>query len=186
MLTVLVLFDSSSTATATRSLGLEGETRLTLTGTITFAGEGLEVTCNTTVTKTLSSVIPKTERTVIGRSTGISTSGCRGTGNSLRALNLEGASSWRFAYKSFLGTLPNPTGYRMKVENVQVLLELFTSLVACLYEGSFELLVTAENSGRGNLERFRTTESSPETVELGLRTTLKRGLPPPESESERR
>lgn len=175
LIAALALSIGAGMAQANRSLSLVGELTQTLTGRVTFSST-VDIVCDVTFTKTLSRLIPKIEGTLMGRITAIRTANCTDEVRILIGAS-ENGNLWRLFYKAFLGTLPNPTGYQIQIQNTQVLILTIILFirVACLYEGSVEGLARVET--RGNIERLRSTNERPETVEVSLLTRLEGPCP---------
>jgi hypothetical protein len=154
----LALSIGVTTANALRSLGIS-ETRLSLTGRVTFTASLGELICSLTFEKTVSAAIPKRPGTDMGKITNITTRECRlgGGFSSLQGftiLNLARAELWRLSYTTFLGTLPEISGVQIQIRNPQLLLaftDIFTQRYGCLYEGNTEILEAIERRVIGRL-----------------------------------
>jgi hypothetical protein len=170
---MFVLSLGVGSAAALRSIGLEGagpERTSTLEGRVTFAGGGIEIICNVTMQKTLSRIIPKTEGVLIGQVTSVRVQApelCTIRGaerlNGITILGLPGSREgrpelWRIFYKSFLGTLPSPTGFLFELQHTQVLLgvRVFGFNVSCLFEGTVPVLAEVGTEPRGATNIIRT------------------------------
>jgi hypothetical protein len=163
----LVLSIGAATANALRSLGIS-ETRLTLTGRVTFTASLGEIICKVTFEKTVSASIPKRPGVDMGKITNITTRECeRGGGvasvQTVIILNLANERLWRLSYTTFLGTLPEITGVQIQIRNTQVLLgftDIFAQRYGCLYEGNIEGLAAVARRVVGRLrdvERLNVT-----------------------------
>lgn len=138
----------SGTAAALRSLSIEGPTTLTLNArAISFKAGEVEVICETTLVKTVSRQIPKTEGVLIGRITEVivNVPTCSGGLGVTRVRNVTilgtaEATGWRLFYKSIGGTLPRIREATIRIENSQTLFEVETIFgnVNCLYRGFIE------------------------------------------------
>lgn len=175
LLTAIALTLGAGTANANRSLEVEGSrTELTLNGVVTFASSAARVICPTTLVKTISRVIPKVLRTGMGRITDVRTNRPEGNcfadeGVTLRAIIVlvgerENGRLWGLFYEGFLGSLPTPTGYLIRIENTQVQFELSIAGVAvrCLYEGPVGGLARVEAGGA--IERLTTLPNTARRV----------------------
>jgi hypothetical protein len=164
---MMVLLMAGGAAQANRSLEIS-ETRLTLTGRVTFTASFAEVICEVTFVKTVSRVIPKIERTPMGRITDIRTANCSPSlGRLLESPIIligprEDGRLWGLVYKSFEGTLPEISGLRIQIQNTQVLIAVVDATIfrvsnACLYEGSVEGRAAVS---RGTVGRLTTVEEA--------------------------
>jgi hypothetical protein len=110
-------------------------------GAITFSGSGVTITCNLTLSGTVTSArVPKVAGTSYGEITSVTIGRC--SGGSAAVLNLP----WPVTYNAILGTLPegvtgvsltaNGTGFAMTFSGIQ-----------CLYGGNLTTLlaVTGRN-----------------------------------------
>lgn len=177
-LAVAIVLAGAGEAHAT-AFSIEGETAMNYSGTMTFTTELAEVICEVAARILMEHGINATEATESGKVTEMSARGCRISSGTFRSLTFSGlpieSRHWVLGYKSFLGTLPNETGFDFRLEDIAVLVEATVLLtVACLYEGSIEILVASEREGLG---RIRTTSERAETVEARLLTTLRGTCP---------
>jgi hypothetical protein len=160
-LTAALIFAlGTSSAVGLRSLSVAGSTTLTLNGVITFETgvATTEIICSMTVVKTISRVIPKIERTLIGQVTDIRTNrpgeanchlgGGAGGLERITILGLARPEPWRLFFRGFDGSLPNIQDYLIFVVRSQIQFQI--SRVACLYEGEIGFL--AEVDAAGNIE----------------------------------
>jgi hypothetical protein len=165
---VFALSLMAGTATALRSLSITGSTTLTLNGRITFeTGGNLEVICNSTVTKTISRVIPKINEVLIGKITRVDTArpnepNCRASGANLERidiLGLEREEEGRIYYKGILGTLPRITGIEVRVKRFRASFtaEVFGIRQTCLYEPERPLEILAPVDANGVILELRIT-----------------------------
>jgi hypothetical protein len=145
---------AASTATASNSIEVRGgaERGIGASGSLTFNGTELganrNIIANVTLRGTLSTRIPKIERTLFGRVTGVAIEGARaGEGipgftlviplveeNTQAPVTREGrvliynveraeARLWKFVYVSFLGRLPEISGILFYIEGTQFNIE---------------------------------------------------------------
>jgi hypothetical protein len=142
--TALVLSIGAGAAAGLRSLSITGEQSTTLTGTLTLVEQG-RITCNITMTKKINRAIAKREFAVLGQVTRVSVERCA-TGsetyriNFVRFLGLGVERLWQLLYNTFLGTLPEITGFLYYINRMQILIEATNMLmqVRCLYENPRE------------------------------------------------
>jgi hypothetical protein len=156
------------------AFSIEGETAMRYSGTLTFSTEIAEVTCEVTLRILMEHGIEAIEATESGKVTEFASRSCRTSTGRFRALTVLGLPieqrHWVLGYKSFLGTLPNATGFRFRLEDVAMLVEVeVLGTESCLYEGLIEILIASEREGLG---RLRTTSESAESVEARLLRTL--------------
>jgi hypothetical protein len=175
-----VIMLAASGAQALRSLSLVGETNVKTEGNLRFGGEGLprstEITCEVTLLRTLSRVIPKIEGTLIGKVTGVAidiprcrhgenirtvnniiahrdfatlTSSCTGVG--IRLCDVTTANNlWKLVFRSILGTLPRITGLLFTLKSAQFTLDVTDILGGhdvCGYEGDQPALAELNAEG---------------------------------------
>ena len=171
VLTALLLLTlGAGTSFALRSLSLEGERLLTLTGRVTAQSEAATITCNVTIEKTVSRTFPKVIGILIGKVTGYRVANCRSETviiNRITPLGLAVEELWRIFYKEYLGILPRITGILFEWRHVQKLIE-FTVIgipIGCLYEGTVNMLA---NVREGFIERLRTLDEQPALIEKNL------------------
>lgn len=160
MVAVLALSLAVGVANALRSLSISGSTTLTLNGRVVFTGEGVRVECNATITKTISRVIPKVNRILIGKITRVDTpavkpeANCRssiGRLSNIEIRGLEREENGRIFLNGILGTLPRITGLLLFVSRFQA---SFTTEISgrCGYESPVEGLgVLAAIDAAGNV-----------------------------------
>lgn len=172
-LAVALVLAGAGEAHAT-AFSIEGEIAMNYSGTLTFSTELAEVICEVAMRILMEHGINAVEATESGKVTEMSARGCRMSSGTFRSITFLGlpleGRHWVLGYKAFLGSLPTPTGYDFRLEDIAVLLEA-TVLIpeGCLYEGSIEILVASAREGLG---RIRTTSERPETVEARLLRTL--------------
>jgi hypothetical protein len=165
----LVASLGSTTATALRSLSLEGVTTQTLNQrALTLSSELGSIICDTTLVKTVSRVIPKMSGVLIGRITDVRTANCIGSGGvrangvvSVTPVGLEAPERWRLVYVSILGTLPRITGIRIKIEQSLILIlfrDVFTVSHLCHVLTNVIGLAAVAADGTIGLLRSESTE----------------------------
>jgi hypothetical protein len=156
----LALSLASSASPANRSLQITSPRsfQLTMTGVEFLTSMG-GIRCDISMRKTVSSVFPKVEGTLIGKVIEVNFANCAGTeGVEVRAVrnlgaSLENTTLWRLFYKSFAGTLPRISSLRIRIEHVQLLFEVrIVVALTCLYEGAIEEVANIVN---GRFERLR-------------------------------
>lgn len=140
----LVLAFAVTTASALRSLSVNGATTVSLSGVITFEG-AIRVECPTTIVRVISAVIPKVAGVLLGFIREIITerpnrTNCRtsiGTLNEIRILGRERAECYRLYFNGIEGRLPIITAIDKEVECLIigfVVTEPFGGRRTCLYE----------------------------------------------------
>ncbi|HYV14477.1 MAG TPA: hypothetical protein VE972_00465 [Conexibacter sp.] len=142
-----VLAVGTSTSMALRSIGVSEINLRGRSRALTFRGteeRSFRVVCEVTGTLTMARAITKVEGTRVGSTTNleIPVSSCRAEGGSVTeftALRLP----WSDVYVSFLGTLPEITGFKGR-ETIAFLLGIrsIVGQISCLYEGTVFALVT--------------------------------------------
>jgi hypothetical protein len=154
---VIVCSFAAGTASANRSIEIAGGPQVQAEGRLQFIGtEGesaVEITCDITLLRTVTRLIPKIHGTLFGKLTGIlidrgevnRTQRCRHgsfvreghdiiplncthseTGNGILRWNCSGAPAglWKLLYLSFQGTLPRITGISFLIQGTQFQLRL--------------------------------------------------------------
>jgi hypothetical protein len=177
----LALTAFAGTATALRSLQIEGERRIDAQGRVTFTSTegGTRVQCNVTLTRTIVGSIAKRRGeprnpNILGRITGIRTgfpeANCRSSlGNleAIRILGTERAELWTLEFDSIGGTLPNITEINKIIRNVlaEFEVEIFGVHIRCLYE--------EEEGRRGGaaIETVEARERHLERLRIGANTS---------------
>jgi hypothetical protein len=160
------------TASALRSLSIEGETTVISEGVISFIGGGTTIKCPTTITGTMSRAIPKTNGILTGRNTRIATNrpeaNCTSSTGTLQGLIIlapepreEAASTkCRTFFESIVGTLPNITAIKGITKGCLIGFETRVELVGvirCLYKEDGRGAAGTINVERGG--RITTVES---------------------------
>jgi hypothetical protein len=183
------------TASALRSLSIEGETTVTGEGVVSFiqSGGGSTVRCPTTITRTISRAIPKTNGILLGRITRIVTkepeANCTvnrelGTLTGIiilapEAREREESTKCRLFFESIVGTLPNITAIDKIIKGCLIGFGVRTIVgtITCLYKEDGRGIAAIENVERGG----RIT-----TVEIGTNRAVilegQNGLCPREGE----
>jgi hypothetical protein len=143
----LVLALGAGSAMASRSLSITGTQTTTLTGRLLFS-EQVEIRCDVTLDKRFNRAIPKTEGAQLGNVTRFAARECRTpAGYTLTSIRFPGVGSerqWILLYKTFLGTLPNITGFLYVITRMQILVEatnMLGMLARCLYENPRETTI---------------------------------------------
>jgi hypothetical protein len=159
----LVLSLGVGTASALRSLSIEGETTVVGEGVISFIGGGTTIKCPTTITGTMSRAIPKTNGILTGRTTRIATNrpeaNCTSSTGTLQGLIIlapeereeAGSAKCRKFFESIVGTLPNITGINGISKGCLIGFETRVEIVGvirCLYKED-----GTGAAGRANVER---------------------------------
>jgi hypothetical protein len=160
----LALSLAVGTASALRSLSIEGETTVVGEGLVSFAGGGTTVKCPTTITRTISRAIPKTNGILLGRITRIATNrpeaNCTSSTGTLQGIIIlapepreeAGSTKCRLFFESIVGTLPNITGIRKIIKGCLIGFETRVELVGvirCLYKEDGTGIAARENVERG-------------------------------------
>jgi hypothetical protein len=175
----LLLSIGAGTASALRSLRLDGERTLQLTGRFTAIIGAITIRCNVTIRKTYTPIFPKRAGTVIGniieyalpRPETCELAGARRL-NIINTIGVGVAERWRIVYKTFLGTLPEITGILFEWQRIEKEFEIeetFANLF-CIYnnEGVAGSLGLLARVNRGIIERLRTLETPAEVTEKQL------------------
>jgi hypothetical protein len=152
------------TASALRSLSIEGSETVVGEGVLSFSFGGTTVRCPITITRTVSRVIPKTNGILLGRITRIATNrpeaNCTSTTGTLQAFIIlapeereeAGSTKCRLFFESIGGTLPNIAGIRTIIKGCLIGSELRVELVGilkCLYKEDETGIAARENVERG-------------------------------------
>lgn len=160
MVAVLALSLAVGTASALRSLSIHGPQTLVLNGIARFSSEFAIITCNTTITKTISRVIPKITGILVGKVTRVDfpatkpEANCRSSVGRLTNIEVRGLEREEFSrilLAGILGTLPEITGILLLVSRFRA---SFTTEISgrCGYEApAAGLPVLAALDAAGNI-----------------------------------
>jgi hypothetical protein len=159
----LALSFGVGTASALRSLSIEGEPTVVSEGVISFVGGGTTIKCPTTVTGTMSRAIPKTNGILSGRTIRIATNrpeaNCTSSTGTLQGVIIlapepreeENSTKCRTFFESIVGTLPSITGINGITKGCLIGFETRVEIVGvirCLYKEDGR-----GAAGRINIER---------------------------------
>jgi hypothetical protein len=153
-------------ASALRSLSIEGETTVVGEGVVSFIqpGGGSTIRCPTTITRTISRAIPKTNGILLGRITRIATNrpeaNCTSSLGAFQGIIIlapepreeAGSTKCRLFFESIAGTLPNITGINKIIKGCLIGWELRAEIIGvirCLYKEDGTGIAAREDVERG-------------------------------------
>jgi hypothetical protein len=163
----LALSLAVGTASALRSLSIEGSETVVGEGVVSFiqnTAGGTTVRCPTTITRTISRAIPKTNGILLGRITRIETNrpeaNCTSSTGILQGIIIlapepreeAGSTKCRLFFESIAGTLPNITGINKIIKGCLIGFETrveIIGVVRCLYKENGAGIPARENVERG-------------------------------------
>lgn len=154
---MLALFLGAAAAHASRGLEAPEETRFSgSTRELTFSASVGSIICEVTAIGTVHRTITKIRGALVGQVTDVrigAPATCRAGGGvrsvlGIRVLGLP----WHIQYQSFVGTLPNITGFTGTIARAQFLLELLD-----IFGQNYRCLYMTDQPGTARLERSEIT-----------------------------